>query len=47
MKKNVGMTIAQKSKETRVGKKDENGISLCSVYPANNPTYTYTFVSFR
>ena len=32
MKKNVGMTIAQKSKETRVGIKDGNGIDLCSVY---------------
>ena len=33
------MTIAQKSKEIRVGMKDEgrNGINLCSVYPANNP----------
>ena len=31
------MTIAQKSKETRVETKDGNGINLCSVYPANNP----------
>ena len=31
------MTIAQNSKETRVGIKDGNGIDLCSVYPANNP----------
>ena len=36
MKKDVGMTTAQKSKETR------NGINLCSVYPANNP---YIYVS--
>ena len=36
MKKDVGMTTAQKSKETRNG----NGINLCSVYPANNP-YIY------
>ena len=28
MKKNVGMTIAQKSKETMVGMKDGNGINL-------------------
>ena len=34
MKKDVGMTTAQKSKEN---KKDGNGINLCSVYPANNP----------
>ena len=33
----VGMTIARKSKETRVGMKDGNGINLYSVYPA---TYT-------
>ena len=32
--------IARKSKETRVGMKDGNGINLCSVYPANNP-YIY------
>ena len=32
MKKNVGMTIAEKSKETRVGMKDGNGINLCYVY---------------
>ena len=38
IKKNVGMTITQKSKETRVG--SGNGINLCSVYPANNP-YIY------
>ena len=37
--KNVGMSIAQKSKETRVGMKDGNGINLYSVYPANNPRW--------
>ena len=37
MKKDVGMTTAQKSKET-------NGINLCSVYPANNP-YIYVGVA--
>ena len=31
------MTIAPKSKETKVGMKDGNGINLCSVYPADNP----------
>ena len=31
------MTIARKSKETRVGMKDANRINLCSAYPANNP----------
>ena len=34
MKKDVGMTTAQKSKETRRMK------MVCSVYPANNP-YIY------
>ena len=34
------MTIARKSKETRVGMKDGNGINLCSIYLANNP-YIY------
>ena len=34
IEKNIGLTVAQKSKETRVGMKDGNGINLCS---ANNP----------
>ena len=42
--RNVGMPIAQKSKETMVGMKDGNGINLCSVYPANNP-YIYALLS--
>ena len=45
MKKDVGMTIAQKSKETRVGMKNgrmEMGSIFCSVYPA-----AYTLGSFR
>ena len=40
-KKNVGMTIARKSKETKVGMKDGNGINLCS---ANSPSYTHYYL---
>ena len=43
--KNISVrTIAQESKETRVGMKDGNGINLCSVYPANNPYIIRTII---
>ena len=44
MKKNVGMTFAQKSKEIRVG--SGNGINLCCIYPANNP-YIILYVHYN
>ena len=35
----IGMTIAQKSKETRVEMKERNWFNLCSVYPAKCVTF--------